>query len=74
MIIFFLSQKLKKKKHTQIQLFLGKRKRMAMLDHLIAAQQNGEKIDDTGIREEVDTFIFEVISANILQLKLKFRK
>ncbi|XP_033230875.1 cytochrome P450 4C1-like [Belonocnema kinseyi] len=37
----------------------GQRKRMAMLDHLIAAQQNGEKIDDTGIREEVDTFIFE---------------
>ena len=31
-----------------------------MLDHLIAAQRNGEKIDDIGIREEVDTFIFEV--------------
>ena len=32
-----------------------------MLDHLIAAQKNGEQIDDLGIREEVDTFIFEVI-------------
>lgn len=33
---------------------------MAMLDTLIAAQNNGQQIDDVGIREEVDTFIFEV--------------
>lgn len=43
-----------------ITLFLVKKKRMAMLDTLIAAQKDGEKIDDEGIREEVDTFIFEV--------------
>lgn len=40
--------------------FLVKKKRMAMLDTLIAAQNNGQQIDDVGIREEVDTFIFEV--------------
>lgn len=33
---------------------------MAMLDHLIAAQKFGGHINDEGIREEVDTFIFEV--------------
>uniref|UniRef100_UPI003B5B31EC cytochrome P450 4C1-like n=1 Tax=Leptopilina boulardi TaxID=63433 RepID=UPI003B5B31EC len=37
----------------------GQKKRMAMLDHLIAAQKFGKQIDDEGIREEVDTFIFE---------------
>ena len=31
-----------------------------MLDHLIASQTFGNKINDLGIREEVDTFIFEV--------------
>ena len=38
---------------------LGKRKRLAMLDLLLSAQQKG-LIDDAGIREEVDTFTFEV--------------
>uniref|UniRef100_UPI003B5ACDA8 cytochrome P450 4C1-like n=1 Tax=Leptopilina boulardi TaxID=63433 RepID=UPI003B5ACDA8 len=37
----------------------GNKKRMAMLDHLIAAQKFGKQINDEGIREEVDTFIFE---------------
>ncbi|XP_051159845.1 cytochrome P450 4C1-like [Leptopilina boulardi] len=37
----------------------SRKKRMAMLDHLIAAQKFGDQIDDDGIREEVDTFIFE---------------
>ncbi|KAG7206576.1 hypothetical protein KM043_000260 [Ampulex compressa] len=35
-----------------------RKKRLAMLDLLIAAQWE-KKIDDQGIREEVDTFIFE---------------
>lgn len=36
------------------------RKKKAMLDLLLSAQQNGEEIDDLGIREEVDTFLFGV--------------
>lgn len=31
-----------------------------MLDLLISASQQDGKIDDVGIREEVDTFVFEV--------------
>ncbi|XP_023316140.1 cytochrome P450 4C1-like [Trichogramma pretiosum] len=37
---------------------IGRKKRMAMLDLLLAAQRNG-LIDDQGIEEEVDTFTFE---------------
>lgn len=33
---------------------------MAMLDVLITAANENADIDDTGIREEVDTFVFEV--------------
>ena len=44
-----------------MNLFLANKKRMAMLDTLIAAHRNGQHINDEGIREEVDTFIFEVI-------------
>ena len=36
-----------------------KKKKIAMLDLLISAKKEG-LIDDTGIQEEVDTFMFEV--------------
>lgn len=43
----------------KIHILSVKKKRMAMLDILILAQRRNE-IDDCGIREEVDTFIFGV--------------
>lgn len=36
-----------------------KKKSLSMLDHLLVAEQKG-LIDDEGIKEEVDTFTFEV--------------
>lgn len=40
--------------------FLGKKKRLAMLDLLLSAKMRN-MIDDEGIQEEVDTFTFEVM-------------
>ena len=40
-------------------LMLGRKKRLAMLDLLLTAEKNG-LIDNEGIKEEVDTFTFEV--------------
>ena len=38
--------------------YMSKKRRYAMLDTLLAAEANGQ-IDETGICEEVDTFMFE---------------
>lgn len=44
------------------------RKKLAMLDMLISANLQGAPIDDVGIREEVDTFMFEVMGIVLLVL------
>lgn len=38
--------------------YLNKKKRFALLDTLLEAQRTGNQIDDAGIQEEVDTFVF----------------
>ncbi|XP_044010293.1 cytochrome P450 4C1-like [Aphidius gifuensis] len=52
----------------------SKRKKLALLDSLLAASKNNQAIDDDGIQEEVDTFIFAghdtVSSALLCAIKL----
>uniref|UniRef100_A0A182Q5B7 Uncharacterized protein n=1 Tax=Anopheles farauti TaxID=69004 RepID=A0A182Q5B7_9DIPT len=45
-------------KHSEENMYFGSKQRYAMLDTLLAAEAN-QQIDEEGIREEVDTFMFE---------------
>lgn len=51
--------KIGEKSDTNDDIFMKKRKKVAMLDLLISAEKDG-LIDHAGIQEEVDTFMFEV--------------